>query len=142
MTPHIAFLHTSPVHVDTFERLVRASGQAIKIEHIVAEELLADAQRLGPDYPSVVAQVQSAMNSAASTGAAIVVCTCSTIGGVAEKTPTTGQFIAARIDRAMADPAVVLGPRILLVAALESTLKPTVDLIEESAFALQAEVKI
>ena len=40
----------------------------------------------------------------------------------------------------MADRAVRLGPRILVVAALRSTLEPTAQLISQSAAALQAEV--
>ena len=42
----------------------------------------------------------------------------------------------------MADRAVKLGPRILVVAALESTLAPTAKLLEESAVALGAAVEI
>ncbi len=133
MRQHIAFLHTSPVHIETFERLVRDANSAVKVEHVVAEDLLAEAQRIGPAAPGLVARVQDAMRSAASSGAAIVACTCSTIGGAAERTPTEGRFLAMRIDRAMADRAVKLGPQILIVAALESTLQPTVELIQESA---------
>lgn len=42
----------------------------------------------------------------------------------------------------MADRAVKLGPRILVVAALESTLGPTTKLLEESAVALGVNVEI
>lgn len=142
MRQHIAFLHTSPVHVATFERLVKDSAPALTVEHIVAEDLLLEAQRLGPNDPYLIARVQSAMLAAASSGAAFVICTCSTIGGAAERTDTKGRFVATRIDRAMADSAVSLGPRILIVAALESTLKPTVELLQESASLLQVEVNI
>jgi hypothetical protein len=71
--------------------------------------------------------VNAAMTAAASNGASMFVCTCSTIGGVAERTSTNGQFVAVRIDRAMADKAVNSGPKILVVASLESTLGPTTD---------------
>lgn len=42
----------------------------------------------------------------------------------------------------MADQAVRQGPKILLVAALESTLGPTKKLLEESAIALGAEIEV
>jgi len=42
----------------------------------------------------------------------------------------------------MADRAVALGPRVLIVAALESTLEPTAKLIRESAGAMRAQVEI
>ncbi|HEX2651837.1 MAG TPA: aspartate/glutamate racemase family protein [Burkholderiales bacterium] len=138
----IAFLHTSPVHVETFERLTRAADPTIEIEHVVAEELLADAQRVGANDPALVGRVQQAMAKAASNGATLVVCTCSTIGGSAERTPTRGGFAVARIDRAMADRAVDLGPRILIVAAVASTVRPTRELVQESAAALRKDVSI
>jgi hypothetical protein len=142
MRQHVAFLHTSPIHIATFERLVKDAAPALTVEHVVAEHLLLEAQLLGPTEPSLVARVQSAMQSAAASGAALVVCTCSTIGGAAEQTATHGSFVATRIDRAMADRAVSLGPHILIVAALESTLKPTIELIRQSASSLQMGVDI
>ncbi len=142
MQKHVTFLHTSPVHVDTFERLVKAVDSSVKVEHVVSEELLTDAQRVGADDPSVVTRVHETMRKAAASGASIVVCTCSTIGGAAERTPTDGHFTPVRIDRAMADRAIKLGPRVLVVVALESTLAQTTKLLEESAMALGAVVEI
>jgi len=142
MPEHVTFLHTSPVHVETFERLVKAVDPDVQTTHIVAEDLLVDARVLGLQDANLVGRVHKAMIDAASNGSAIVACTCSTIGGVAERTPTDGQFKAVRIDRAMADRAVRSGPNILVVAALESTLQPTTELIRESAVALASEVTI
>jgi hypothetical protein len=142
MSPRLAFLHTSAVHVDTFDRLVRAAAPGLAVAHRVAEDLLADAQRLGVEDPALIARVYAAMRNAAADGATLVVCTCSTIGSLAEQTPTDGRFTAARIDRAMADRAVALGPTILVVAALESTLGPTTGLLRESARAARADVTL
>jgi hypothetical protein len=47
--------------------------------------------------------------------------------------PTGNTFKALRIDRAMADRAVRTGPRVLVVAAVESTLAPTMALILSAA---------
>lgn len=142
MRQHIAFLHTSPVHVETFEGLVHAIDPTLEVEHVVAEDLLTEAQRVGANDPALIQRVQDAMANAASRGAAIVVCTCSTIGGAAERTPTNAGFVAARIDRAMANRAVELGPRILIVAALASTLGPTAELIHESAAVSRTAVEL
>ncbi len=142
MRRHIAFLHTSPVHVETFERLVQSADPTAQVDHFVDESLLADAQRMGAADPEIVQRVHAAMVGAAAHGAALVVCTCSTIGGSAERTPAGPGFAVARIDRAMADRAVVLGPRVRVVAALESTLAPTAALIRESAAAMQTRVEL
>ena len=65
--------------------------------------------------------------------ARVVVCTCSTIGDVAERAAT--KVPTLRVDRPMARRAVALGARIGVVAALESTLVPTKRLVEEEAAA-------
>ena len=143
MQKQVAFLHTSPLHTDTFERLMAEVDPGVKIAHVVREDLLVDAQRVGAEDPALTARVHGAMvDAAASTGATLVVCTCSTVGGAAERTPTQGRFAALRIDRAMADRAVLLGPRILVVAALASTVAPTLRLVEESAVSQGVDVDV
>lgn len=142
MTRRLAFLHTSSVHVATFDRLVRDADASIGVDHAVREDLLADARQLGSGHPDVVRRVHDAMHAAAEGGAPLVVCTCSTIGGIAEKTPTRPGFQAARIDRAMADRAVRHGGRVLVVTALGSTVAPTFELLRESAQRAAKEVKL
>ena len=142
MRGHIAFLHTSPVHVETFDRLVKAARPDVRAEHVIAEALLRDAQQVGVNDPPLIKRVHDAMTDATARGATTVVCTCSTIGGIAERTPARPGLRFARIDRAMADRAVQLGPGILVVAALRSTIEPTAQLIRESAVTLRADVAL
>lgn len=143
MKHDIAFLHTAKVHVETFGNLVKEIEPNLSVRHVVNEALLEDARKTGIT-PELKKRIHTAMHNATSTGAKVVVCTCSTIGGIAEASsqhmllrtreneePTT--FTSMRIDRAMADEAVKTGKRILVVAALESTLSPTRILIEDSA---------
>ncbi|WP_295977588.1 aspartate/glutamate racemase family protein [uncultured Variovorax sp.] len=133
MKDALAFLHTAQVHVPTFERLVRRIEPDLPVRHLVREKLLADARVVGVDDAGFVSRVHEAMHEAASGGAKVVVCTCSTIGAIAERTPTANAFAALRIDRAMADRAVRTGPRVLIAAALESTLAPTKALVLSTA---------
>jgi hypothetical protein len=138
----ITFLHTSPVHVPTFTALLERLQPGAQAKHIVDEDLLVHARLHGADDGDVIQRVQAAVRVAASGGAQVVLCTCSTIGGIAEATPVDGSFVAMRVDRAMADRAAALGPVVLVVAALESTLKPTADLIQDSAARLGVPVQI
>ena len=149
----LALLHTSPVHVRTFDRLREEEAPGLSLRHIVAEVLLARAQRDGP--ASVASDVESALRQAREDGATAVLCTCSTIGGVAEA--TRAGLPVLRVDRPMAAAAVaaasraatgaVMGTadgavrgsadgavgRIRVLAALASTVRPTLDLIAEEA---------
>jgi hypothetical protein len=80
------------VHVQTFERLVHGIAPELEVRHLVMEELLSDARIVGIDNAELVRRVQQAMREAASDGATVVVCTCSTIGGIAEKPPPAAPF--------------------------------------------------
>ena len=144
MPPHedaLAFLHTAQVHVPTFERLVREIAPDLRVRHAVREDLLGDARVVGVDDAGLIARVHRAMHEAAASGATVVVCTCSTIGAIAERTAMGDAFKALRIDRAMADRAVRTGPRVLIVAALESTLAPTTALVLSAAQNAGVEVR-
>jgi hypothetical protein len=142
MTHDIAFLHTSPVHVPTFDRLMQELAPTLHVAHSVREDLLADAQQEGVDSPGLIGRVHAALAEAASTGAAVVVCTCSTLGGIAEDSDGLAACRVTRIDRAMADLAARSGPQVLLVAALHSTLGPTAALLQTSARRLGAGLDI
>lgn len=136
MRDQIAFLHTSPLHVPTFDALMAELAPDLRVRHVVDEDLLAQAMVVGTAHPGLIERIHGRMDEALATGARVVVCTCSTIGDVAERSPIDGRCVAARIDRAMADLAVTTGARVLIVAALESTLAPTRELIMGSARAL------
>lgn len=132
MNHHIAFLHTSTVHIPTFQKLIDDIDPSILVRHEVDESLLEDAVAHGITE-QLGRKVESAMQLAASSGAEVVVCTCSSIGALAEKSLQTSACVSMRVDRAMADLAIDSSQRILIVAAVESTLEPTRLLLEESS---------
>lgn len=131
----IGFLHTAEVHVATFDHLVHSHLPGVGTVHAVEDDLLVRARAGGPD--SVATEVLRHVHALHGAGADIICCTCSTIGGVAER--VAGHLsvfrlgTVFRVDRPMARCAVRSGPRILVLAALDSTLEPTRALIEEEA---------
>lgn len=127
----LALLHTSPVHVPVFDALRDAAHPDLELRHHVDAGLLERARRDGPE--TVAASVAAVLTRAVAEGARAVLCTCSTIGGVAEAAAAVVGVPVLRVDRPMAAAAVAVGPRVLVLAALESTLAPTVALIEEEA---------
>lgn len=128
----LAFLHTARVHVETFGRLVRSLDDAIPVRHEVQESLLADALAAGTITDGVRSATAAAVQALADDGARVIVCTCSTLGGVAESVPVSG-CVVMRIDRPMAEQAVASGRRIVVLAALQSTFQPTVTLLHQIA---------
>ncbi|CAL9620628.1 aspartate/glutamate racemase family protein [Streptomyces sp. enrichment culture] len=127
----LALLHTSPVHVPVFDALRDETRPGLRLRHLVDEDLLARARAHGPE--AVAADVRALVERAVADGARAVLCTCSTIGGVAEAAAAPAGVPVLRVDRPMAAAAVAAGRRVVVLAALASTLKPTADLIDEEA---------
>lgn len=132
MTPigTLALLHTSPVHVPVFDGLRDRHHPGLVLRHLVDEELLERARSAGPD--AVAEPVAAALAAAVADGADAVLCTCSTIGGTAERQAAPLGVPVLRVDRPMAAEAARYR-RIIVVAALRSTLEPTIDLIAEES---------
>ncbi|MFE4873780.1 aspartate/glutamate racemase family protein [Streptomyces sp. NPDC056682] len=127
----LALLHTSPVHVPVFEALRDEDAPGLELRHLVHEQLLSQARELGPE--AVAGAVESILAAAVTQGADAVLCTCSTIGAVAEAASVSLGVPVLRVDRPMAAAAVARGARIAVVATVASTLEPTTALIREEA---------
>ncbi|MCI3934382.1 aspartate/glutamate racemase family protein [Streptomyces sp. AN091965] len=127
----LALLHTSPVHVPVFDALRDEDHPGLALRHLVHEGLLDRARQEGPE--AVADQLGAVLERAVADGAGAVLCTCSTIGGVAEARAAALGVPVLRVDRPMAAAAVTAGPAVTVLATVASTLAPTVALLEEEA---------
>lgn len=126
----IGFLHTAAVHRATFAGLVREASAEVGDLHIVDEQLLATALSDGITA-ELSERVHRRLMELRDQGAAVIVCTCSTLGGLAE---THGDDLGPRVlrvDRPMAERAAAIGGRVGVVYAVESTASPTMSLLDE-----------
>ncbi|MFJ8565677.1 aspartate/glutamate racemase family protein [Streptomyces sp. NPDC093514] len=138
----LLLLHTSPVHVPVFDALRDRDHPGAVLRHLVAPELLDRARTAGPE--SVIPALRGLLTEAgvgagvgaqagAEAGPGAVLVTCSTIGAAAESLAPALGVPVLRVDRPMAAAAVCAGRRIAVLAALESTLAPTRELLAEEA---------
>jgi len=128
----MGFLHTADVHTATFTALLDEASPGRPSNHVVDEALLTDARERGGVDDELLGRLVARLKQAA-VGASVVVCTCSTISGPAELLSTAVGVPVLRVDRPMAELAVGSGSRIAVVAALHSTIAPTVTLLTEVA---------
>lgn len=131
VTATLALLHTSPVHVPVFDGLRDQDHPGFALRHLVHPDLLARARAKGPD--SVSGDVEALLGQAVADGASAVLCTCSSIGAVAESHAAAVGVPVLRVDRPMAAAAVAAGRAVAVVATVASTVEPTVALVEEEA---------
>jgi len=141
MMKPLVLVHTAAAHVQTFAALLAELAPAVAARHVVAAHLLEEARRRG-GVDAELAERACRELLAAAEDAAVVLCTCSTLGPCAEAAARRSATPILRLDRAMAEAAVDAGRRILAVACLETTLAPTVDLIRDAARRRGREVEV
>ncbi|WP_406499557.1 arylsulfatase [Streptomyces sp. NBC_00846] len=134
----LALLHTSPVHVPVFDALRDTDHPGLALRHLVSEDLLARARDEGPE--AVSDEIRALLAGAVAEGASAVLCTCSTIGGVAESAGATAGAPVLRVDRPMAA-AAAERDRVVVLAALGDTLAPTLALLAEEVADRPVEVR-
>jgi hypothetical protein len=137
----IGFLHTAAVHVETFRPLVAEIAPGVLDEHVVDPSLLADARARGIT-DGLRGRLAGHLEALSGSGAGAIVCTCSSIGGEAERLGGGVTASVLRVDRPMAEEAVRSGGRVAIVAALESTLEPTRALLEQCADGVDVELTV
>ncbi|MER8041296.1 aspartate/glutamate racemase family protein [Streptomyces sp. NPDC094032] len=127
----LVLLHTSPVHVPVFDALRDRHHPGLGLRHLVHEGLLDRARAEGPE--AVADEVGGVLARAVAEGAGAVLCTCSTLGAVAEARAEELGVPVLRVDRPMAAAAMRSGRPVVIVAALPSTVRPTLDLLREES---------
>lgn len=103
------------------------------MRHEVRADLLTTALAAGASSEVIRVAVCEVLEELARDGARVIVCTCSTIGGLAEAA-VVSYCTVLRVDRPVAVAAVASGRRILLVAALPTALQQTQALLHQVCF--------
>lgn len=112
----LTLLHTAQVHCTTFDRLAPQAD----LHHVVRPDWLARAQNGIDDRLAV--EIATAVKVAEGP----VLCSCTTIGTVAEAAG------AIRIDWPMMQQAATIGGPVLLVYCLDSTAQPSQALLQRA----------
>tara|TARA_B100000809_G_scaffold193526_1_gene192486 strand:- start:25972 stop:26586 length:615 start_codon:yes stop_codon:yes gene_type:complete len=117
----IAFLHTSSIHIDNFENLVRKFNKNIDIKHFVNADILCYALDKGftddNSFENEVAKIKEFNPD-------LIICTCSTYGAACDKNNSI-----ERIDYPIAEFLVTNFTKIGLVYTATSTKKVSKDLL-------------
>src|SRR3954469_6946913 len=142
MSNTLALIHTSPVLVPSFTSLCAQFLPKSPVFHVVDESLIKNTIAAGSLQKTTIRRLVGHIDSAAQAGAGVVLVTCSSIGEGVRVARDLFDFPVLRIDEPMAERAVDVGHRIGVLATLQTTLAPTVRLIENTAAARQQSPEI
>ena len=133
MSTKLALIHTSPSLTPMFQALCAEWLPGVEVFHMVDESLIRNTVMAGFLDARTTRRVISQIDSAGQAGADAVLVTCSSIGEAVTTAAGLFDFPVIRVDDAMAEKAVGIGPRIGVLATLRTTLEPTTALIRKVA---------
>lgn len=136
----LAFFHTAAANAVTFEAIAQELSPGIETRHIVRADLLERAVRAGMSA-ELLSEIAVAIEASIEKGDAVMLCTCSTIGGGADMARHSSVAIL-RVDRPMAQVAVGMGKKILVAACLASTIAPTEELLRGESADIEIETML
>jgi Asp/Glu/hydantoin racemase len=125
----LALIHTSPSLTPMFQELCVKLLPGVAIFHMVDESLIKNTIAAGHLEKLTTRRVMMMVESARLAGADAVLVTCSSIGEAVTMAARVFDFPVVRVDDAMAEKAVTMGPRIGVLATLRTTLEPTTTLV-------------
>ena len=137
----LVMVHTVAGLIDLLDELRAEIDPEVPVRHVVQAALLTDAIDAGGLSDEIRARTCAALMEAAE-GAALVLCTCSTVGPGADDAAAQADVPILRVDRPMAEAAVAAGGRITVAATLATTIGPTADLVADAARRAGKEVEI
>lgn len=138
----VALLHTVPTLTAEMDRLLEELVPDVSAIHLFGEGFLDMAAKTGSNTPELTERVIELVQMGADAGACAVLVTCSTIGPCAEAARKAVPVPVFRIDEPMAEQAVDLGTRIVVLATTPTTLASSEDLIRRKATAVGRDIDL
>ena len=142
MNDLLVLVHTVPPLLPVFDRLAAQMLPGVRLKHILDEPLLEVVRLRGGLADSDAARLQAHVEAAEAIGAKAVLVTCSTISPLVDRLNDGVRLPVFKIDEAMLDAAVRLGPRIGVLATNPTTLGPTSQLLQERAAAANCSIEL
>ena len=129
----IYIIHTSLVSHAELNALFAELIPDAKVHNLVDDSLLYDVMQNGGITPKVIARMCAYVQAAADNGADLIFNQCSSVGEAADIAAQLVAVPVLKVDSPMAERAVELGARIGVVATVQSTMKPSCQLIRAKA---------
>ncbi|MFJ5759828.1 aspartate/glutamate racemase family protein [Neobacillus sp. NPDC093182] len=141
MKKKLAIIHTTPVTVETLKDLANKMIGDCEIINIVDDSILPQLSNNGGNVQEIAERWEIYAKVAQEQGADCILNACSSIGELVSLTQPKVTTPIVRIDDAMAEYAINTAAKIGVAATLETTLKPTLDLLKQKATEKQKDVE-
>lgn len=126
-----AILHTSNSHINRFAPLISIHDTSYQITQHVDEDLLRRAEIAGGVTKEIEEDCIKLLQNLTEQSNEAILITCSTLGTIADSNPVINGCKVLRIDQTLAEKAIMLGSKVAVIYAVETTKTPTQALFEK-----------
>lgn len=138
MTKKITIIHTTPATIVSIPKQInQIYKENFEIVNLMDDSLLNEIKEKGELTKSVMQRFMQYVLIAQNNQSDAILLACSSIGVCGNIARSFLSIPLFKIDEPMAEKAVDLGNKILVLGTVKSTMKPTVDLIQSKANSCQ-----
>ncbi|PGY15121.1 aspartate/glutamate racemase family protein [Bacillus sp. AFS031507] len=141
MKKKLAIIHTTPVTIESLKDLANKMIGECEIINLVDDSILPQLGKNGGNVQEIADRWEGYAKVAEQLGADCILNACSSIGELVAFTQPKIATPIIRIDDAMAEFAISSAEKIGVAATLETTLRPTLDLLKQKAAEQQKNVE-
>jgi len=141
MKKKLAIIHTTPVTIEPLKELAAKMIGDCEIINLVDDSILPQLSKNDGNIQEIAQRWESYAKVAEQLGADCILNACSSIGELVSSTQPKVSIPIVRIDEAMAEFAIDLATKIGVAATLETTLKPTLELLKQKALEKNKQVE-
>lgn len=131
--PRVGVIHTSPATVELFGKLIGNRVPGVAIINVLDDSILPELRDNGGVLAAVEPRWRAYAKIVSERDVDVILNACSSIGEFCSRVQPEIRQPIVRVDGGMARAAVSRGSSITVVATLATTLRPTRDLIRETA---------
>lgn len=142
MSQKVAIVHTTPVTIDPLKKLANEMIPGCEVVNFVDDSILPQLQQNRGQISEVEDRLTQYYLFAEQVGADVILNACSSVGEVVAAAQHKVKVPIVRIDEPMAEKAIINGEKIGVVATLETTLQPTIKLLEQKAKEMDKDVQL
>lgn len=133
MSNRVVLIHTLPLLINTFSKLVKDAHLDVELVHIVDEVLLQRVRQNGRTDQSDLDWLRSVVSRAQDIQAQAVMVTCTILSECVEEIRSEFTIPIFKIDELLMEKAVSLGNRIGMVVTFADTTEPSSQMILDQA---------
>jgi Asp/Glu/hydantoin racemase len=140
--PKLAIIHTTSATVESMKTLAAEMLPGSELVNFVDDSILPQLAQNGGDLTEVEERLVHYARFAEQVGADVILEACSSVGEVVAKMQAAVSIPIVRIDESMAEQAVGRGQHVGVAATLQTTLQPTMRLLQAKAHEAGGQVEI